>query len=123
MATVSISPISSPNGETLYQAVAGKLTSLGKTAGQALDALTAQLDNPESPTFLLVLQSFQPDKFFDATQQTQLTELMLQWRNARDQGQTLAIAQQQQLDDLVEAELQDTVARAKNSNLCQKTMD
>ena len=112
MATVSISPISSPNGETLYQAVAGKITSLGKTAGQALDALTAQLDNPESPT-LLVLQSFQPDKFFDATQQVQLTELMLQWRNARDQGQTLAIAQQQLLDDLVEAELQATVARAK----------
>ena len=71
----------SPDGETLYQAVAGKLTSLGKTAGQALDALTAQLDNAESPT-LLVLQSFQPDKFFNATQQTQLIELMPQWRNA-----------------------------------------
>ena len=66
MATVSISPISSPNGETLYQAVAGKLTSLGKTAGQALDALTAQLDLSEnsqpshskpSPHFLEIPQS------------------------------------------------------------------
>ena len=113
MATVSILPISSPNGETLYQAVAGKLTSLGKTAGQALDALTAQLDNTESPT-LLVLQSFQPDQFFNETQQAQLTELMLQWRNARDQGQPLAIAQQQQLEDLVEAKLQATIARTNS---------
>jgi len=31
---------------------------------------------------------------------------------ARGQGQTLAIAQQQQLEELVEAELQATVARA-----------
>jgi hypothetical protein len=69
MATISILPISSPDGEALYQDVAGKLISLGKTAGQALDALTAQLDNPESST-LFVLQSFQSDKFFDSTQQT-----------------------------------------------------
>jgi hypothetical protein len=62
MTTVDLLPISSPDGETLYQAVAGKLTSLGKTAGQALDTLTAQLDNPESST-VLVLQSFQTDKF------------------------------------------------------------
>ena len=74
---VSILPISSPDGETLYQAVAGKLISLRKTAGQALDALTAQLDNPESST-VLVLQSFQPDQFFNVTQQAQLTELIAQ---------------------------------------------
>jgi hypothetical protein len=55
MATVDLLPISSPDGETLYQAVAGKLTS------------------------------------------------------THCQGSTtLAIAQQQQLEDLVEAELQTT---------------
>ena len=37
---------------------------------------------------------------------------MLQWRNARDQGQSLAIAQQKQLENLVETELTATIARA-----------
>jgi hypothetical protein len=58
MATVSILPISSPNGKSLYQAVAGKLTS-----------------------------------------------------THRQGSTTLAIAQQQQLEDLVEAELRGTIAR------------
>lgn len=39
---------------------------------------------------------------------------MTQWRNARDQGQPLAIAQQQQLEDLVEAKLQATIARTNS---------
>ncbi len=44
MTPVAIVPISNTNGETSYRAIAGDKYSVGKTAGQALDALTAQLD-------------------------------------------------------------------------------
>jgi hypothetical protein len=46
MTTVAIVPIS-VNGEKSYRAIAGDKHSVGKTAGQALDALTAQLDEIE----------------------------------------------------------------------------
>jgi hypothetical protein len=49
MATVSILPISDPDpkGEKSYRALAGDEHSEGKTVGQALDALTAQLGEIE----------------------------------------------------------------------------
>ena len=52
MATVSILPISDPKGEKLYRALAGDKHSEGKTAGQALDALTAQLGEIEKVKYL-----------------------------------------------------------------------
>ena len=110
MTTVAILPISDPNGETFYRAIAGDKHSDGKTAGQALDALTAQL-NAVDFTALLVIQSFHPDSFFTGDQQARLAELMNQWRLARDQNQTLPPDQQAELDHLVELELQAATAR------------
>ena len=52
MATVSILPISDPKGEKSYRALAGDKHSEGKTAGQALDALTAQLGEIEKVKYL-----------------------------------------------------------------------
>jgi hypothetical protein len=43
MTTVAILPISDVNGEKSYRAIAGDKHSVGETAGQALDALTANL--------------------------------------------------------------------------------
>lgn len=104
MTTVMIVPVSNANGEKTYRAVAGNKQSIGSTMGQALDALTAQLDETElSP--LLLIQSFRPDQFFTAEQQQRLAELMNLWRSARDQGQDFPFAQQAELDSLVEAEL------------------
>jgi len=110
MTTVAILPISDANGEKSYRAIAGDKSSIGKTAGQALDALTAQLDELEfnAP---LVIQSFRPDSFFSLEQQERLSELMHLWRLARDQGQALPPAQQAELDHLVEAELRAATAR------------
>jgi hypothetical protein len=105
MATVAILPISDPSGERSYRAIAGNKHSVGKTAGQALDALTSQLGETNF-TALLVIQSFRPDSFFSAQQQERLSELMGLWRLARDQGQELPSEQQAELDQLVEAELQ-----------------
>lgn len=110
MTTVAILPISDVNGERAYRAIAGDKYSVGKTAGQALDALTAQLDEIEFSA-LLVIQSFRPDSFFSAEQQERLSELMNSWRLARDQGQELPPEQQAELNRLVELELQAATAR------------
>ncbi|ASC69450.1 hypothetical protein XM38_003770 [Halomicronema hongdechloris C2206] len=110
MATVAILPISDSSGERAYRAISGDKHSTGKTVGQALDALTAQLGEVEFRALLLI-QSCRPDPFFSAEQQGRLSELMDVWRAARDQGQELPIEQQDELNALVEAELRAATAR------------
>ncbi|MDZ8052703.1 MAG: hypothetical protein RMX68_015915 [Aulosira sp. ZfuVER01] len=104
MTTVAILPTTDPSGEKSYRAIAGDKHSVGKTAGQALDALTAQLGEAEFNA-ILIIQSFRSDTFFSAEQQQQLSDLMRLWRSARDRGEELLPEQQAQLDELVEAEL------------------
>lgn len=111
MTTVAILPISDASGKKIYRAIAGDKQSTGRTAGEALDALTAQLEDEEFST-LLVLQSFRPDWFFSAQQQQRLAELMSLWRTARDRGQELTPVEQAELDSLVEAELKAATARS-----------
>jgi hypothetical protein len=53
-------PISDPKGEKSYRALAGNKHSEGKTAGQALDALTAQLGEIEFSA-IVIIQSIQTD--------------------------------------------------------------
>lgn len=57
-----LSETAGPAGTT-YRAVAGTAQSVGKTPGEALDALTAQLDAAGSGT-LVVVQQLRPDRFF-----------------------------------------------------------
>lgn len=90
--------------------MAGDKQSIGKTAGEALDALTAQLDKDEAST-LVIVQNLGLDQFFNAEQQQRLSELMSHWRSARDQGQALPSDEQAELDALVEAELQASANR------------
>ncbi len=111
MTTVAILPHKNADGERIYQAIAGNKQSTGKTAGEALDALTDLLDSDEFST-LLVIQSFRPDWFFSAEQQQSLSELMSRWRIARDRDETLPEDQQAELDRLVEAELKAATARS-----------
>jgi hypothetical protein len=110
MTTVAILPVSDDSGIKSYRAISGSKQSAGKTAGQALDALTAQLDEAEFST-LLIIQSFRPDPFFDSEQQKRLAELMNLWRTAREQDQDLPPDQQAELDNLVETELRAATAR------------
>lgn len=110
MTTVAILPTSDTSGQRIYRAIAGDKQSTGKTAGEALDALTAQLEGDDFST-LLVIQNFRPDWFFSAEQQEHLSELMNLWRAARDRGETLPSELQAELDSLVEAELKAATAR------------
>ncbi|MEZ4769530.1 MAG: hypothetical protein R2844_14010 [Caldilineales bacterium] len=88
MNRVSITPVPLERNGKAYVAVAGDKQSIGKTAGEALDALTQQL-GPEKGVTFVVVQSGQPDEFFTKDDQQRLAELMSSWRSARDQGATL----------------------------------
>jgi hypothetical protein len=111
MTKVAILPIPTEKGAVSYRAVAGDRQSHGKTAGEALDALTIQLSEDETST-LVIVQSLRPDRFFNATQQQRLVELMDRWRMGRDKGYTLPPAEQAELEALVEAEVRAAMARA-----------
>ena len=76
-----------------------------------LDTLTAQLDDVEFGT-LLVIQSFRPNSCFSTEQQARLEELMNLWQSAQDQGQELPPEQQRELNSLVELELKAATARS-----------
>ncbi|MDQ3801075.1 MAG: hypothetical protein M3384_16760 [Acidobacteriota bacterium] len=102
MTTITILP-----EEKNFRAVAGKKESIGRTAGEALDALTAQLDEEESGT-LVIIQNRRSDKFFNASQQNRLTFLM----EKRKTG-TLSAAEETELENLVEAELNGARQRAE----------
>jgi hypothetical protein len=117
MTTVAIVPTSNANGERSYRAIAGNKQSVGKTAGQALDALTIQLGEVEFRA-LLIIDNFHPDQFFTNEQKQRLSDLMSMWRTARDEGQTLPPEIQLELDNLVDAEL--NAATARTASLAQK---
>ena len=104
MTTVAILPEPTNASEPACRAIAGGRQSVGKTAGEALDALTTQLPHEEVGT-LVVVQQLRPDRFFTAQQQTRLKELVARWRAARDAGSTLPASDQAELDVLVDAEL------------------
>jgi hypothetical protein len=103
MTNVAIFPVGTESGGIFYHAVAGGKQSDGKTAGEALDALTAQLPDDEAGTLVLI-QDFKPDRFFNAAQQQRLAELMERWRSARDAGLTLPTDEQAELESLIETE-------------------
>ena len=105
MTKVAILPIPTGQGGVTFWAVSNGKRSHGATAGQALDALTAQFSEEETGT-LVVVQNRRPDAFFGAAQQQRLAELMARWRSLRDVGEQLPPAEQDELDALVNQELQ-----------------
>ena len=111
MTKVAILPIPTGQGGLSYRAIAGEKHAQGNTAGEALDALTAQLSADEAST-LIIVQNLRPDAFFTATQQQRLDALMARWRTARDHGATLPADEQTELEALIAAELQASAARA-----------
>lgn len=111
MTKVAILPEPTTEGDVVYRAVAGARQSVAKTAGAALDALTAQLPAGETGT-LVIVQNLQPDELFTEPMQQRLAELMEHWRAARDSGLTLPPAEQEELEALVEVEVKVAGMRA-----------
>jgi hypothetical protein len=111
MTTIAIVPDNPKSSSACFRAVAGETQSIGATAGQALDALRAQLGGPDQTT-LIVIQPMRPDELFSAAQQQQLADLLAHWRAARDAGTQLPPQEQAALDALVEAELRAACQRS-----------
>jgi len=114
MTNVAIVPEMSVKGDLMYRAVAGARQSLAKSAGAALDALTAQLPPDEGGT-LVIVQNHRPDQFFTARQQQRLAQLMERWRAARDLGAPFPASEQEELDSLVDAEVAAAGQRAREA--------
>jgi hypothetical protein len=111
MTKVAILPEPSSEGTMMYRAVGGTHQALAKTAGAALDALTAQLPTEETGTMVIV-QNHGPDRYFTAKQQRRLSQLIQRWRAARDKGTPLSAIEQAELNELVDAELEASGKRA-----------
>lgn len=94
-----------PEKNNSYRAVAGDKESTGRTAGEALDALASQME--ESGAFIVIPKP-KADEFFSAAQQQRLTELSERRSNA-----SLSAAEEKELENLVEAELDGARLRAE----------
>ncbi|MGC8638489.1 MAG: hypothetical protein ACP5XB_01275 [Isosphaeraceae bacterium] len=98
-------------GEPAFRAVTIGKQGAGRTAGEAIDALTSQLEDDEIDT-LIVVRNLGPDQFFTAAQRQRLEHLMQSWRSARDAGTAFPAAEQAELEALIDAEVRAATERA-----------
>ena len=94
-----------------YRAVAGGVQTMGRTAGEAVDALSAQLSQDQAE-MLIIVRDLRPARHFTAEPRRRLEELMARWRTARDAGETLPTEDQAELERLVDEEVHATAERA-----------
>lgn len=104
MTTVSIYQEKGEADVPCFRAVAGNRQSVGPTAGEALDALNAQLGKDESGS-LVVIQQIQSDPFFSEAQYLRMRDLL-------DRNAPLTETEQAELEGLVKEEL---IASAKRT--------
>jgi len=90
-------------GEPRFRAVAGNRQSVGRTMGEALDALTADWGEDIQETAVLI-QRFTPDSYFTEAQHSRMQELL-------SRRAALTVEERAELEALIDAELDATVAR------------
>jgi hypothetical protein len=113
MTKIAILQMEDETGENSFLATYGDKQVTGRTAGEALDALTSQLP-PEETGAMIVVQTRQPDRFFNAVQQKRLADLMERWKKCRDEGKEFSDLESAELERLVEAELSASTKRAES---------
>jgi hypothetical protein len=111
MTTIAILPVEGEDNQTTFSAVTTKHKATGRTVGEALDALTAQLSAEEAAA-PVIIQQFRPDQFFSVEQRDRLSTLMSHWRAAREMGDALPPEEQAELEKLVDEEAQGSAERA-----------
>ena len=73
--------------------------------------LGSQLTGEETDTIVIV-RSMSPDQFFSSEQRRRLEGLVTLWRDAVARNRSLSSEEQAELEQLVEAEVRATTARA-----------
>src|SRR6266581_2895732 len=105
MPSIAIRTEHNEAGAPRFLAIAGNRQSVGRTMGEALDALTADWGDDIQETAVFV-QRVQPDAYFTAAQHCRMQELLT--RRA-----TLTVEERAELETLIDAELDATVARTE----------
>ncbi len=95
----------------LYRAIAGRNQAVGRTAGEALDALSTQFPGEETDTFVIV-RNMSPDRFFTAEQRQRLEQLMDLRREALAGNARWNAEEEAELEQLVDAEVRAATERA-----------
>jgi regulator of protease activity HflC (stomatin/prohibitin superfamily) len=103
MTVIAIRPEESGAGEPQFRAIAGGRQSVGRTMGEALDALTAEWRDGFEETAVLI-QRFRPDAYFTEAQYLRMRDLLAR-RSA------LTAEERAELEALIDTELDATVAR------------
>ena len=106
MPAIAIRTENSEAGAPLFRAVAGNCQSVGRTMGEALDALTAYWGDDIQETAVFI-QRLQPDAYFTAVQYCRMQELLAH-------RATLTAEERTELESLIDAELDATVARTES---------
>lgn len=116
-----------------YRARAGNKRAFGDTAGEAWDTLVRQLSENEDDTLVvieygvhvgdgwypsednphIIVKRNKPDRYFTQQQRERLSALMEKLNAAREGGVKPTPAEMRELEELVEAELQGAMERAK----------
>lgn len=105
MTAIAIRTDQKETGERQFRAIAGDRQSLGRTMGEALDALTAEWGDSVQETVVLI-QRFQPDQYFTQAQYDRMQALLAR-------RSTLTPEEHAELEVLIDAELDATVARTE----------
>src|SRR5712691_13058317 len=106
MPSIAIRTEHNEAGAPRFRAVAGNRQSVGRTMGEALDALTADWDDDIQETAVFI-QRLQPDAYFTAAQYHRMQELLT--RRA-----TLTAEEHVELETLIDAVLFDDVATTES---------
>jgi hypothetical protein len=111
MTKVALSQLNVDSNEVAYRAMSAGNQAVGRTAGEALDALATQLPAEHADT-LIIVRSLVPDRFFTGDQRQRLQELMARWRSARDEGKPFSADDQNELESLIDTEVRASTERA-----------
>ncbi|HXD34081.1 MAG TPA: hypothetical protein VN643_23385 [Pyrinomonadaceae bacterium] len=112
MNTITILPNEDEGKLDSFSAMTLDYKAVGRTAGEALDALTSKTHTKISEP--IIIQQFQPDRFFSEAQRGRLTELMSQWRQARDADTELSPVEMAELERLVDEEMLGAAKRSES---------
>lgn len=106
MSAITIRTENNAVGDPRFRAIAGSRQSIGRTMGEALDALTADWGDDIQETAVFI-QHLQPDAYFTAAQYCRMQELLA--RRA-----ALTAEERAELETLIDTELAATVARTES---------
>lgn len=103
MTSIAIRTEKRDTSQPRFRAIAGDRQSVGRTMGEALDALTQEWGDSIQETVVLI-QHFQPDAYFTQAQYDRMQTLLARRINLTPEERT-------ELEALIDAELDATVAR------------